>query len=203
MKQAILLFSFICTGIIHSQNLDIDILKNINGQYTPNGGTAFKIITNSVNPISIGTPVGLLIGGFASKNKSMIWDGLEIASSTALNSIFTTTLKLSFRRDRPFVTYPNDVVKYTKAGSWSFPSGHTSTAFATATSLSLLYPKWYIIVPSYAWACSVGYSRMYLGAHYPSDVLFGAFLGTATSFGTHYLFKYIERKNDQKKKIML
>ena len=82
----------------------------------------------------------------------------------------TTGLKFAINRKRPFVTYP-DIEKIASAGSKSFPSGHTSDAFATATSLSLAFPKWYVITPSFVWACAVGYSRMDLGVHYPSDVL--------------------------------
>jgi membrane-associated phospholipid phosphatase len=170
------------------------MLRSINHSYTPNGGVAFNIVTESVNPISLGLPVGLYIGGKATKNKEMVWNSYEIASASFINGVLTTGLKLSIARERPFVTYPNDITKYSKAGSHSFPSGHTSMAFSTATSISLLYPKWYIIVPAYAWACSIGYSRMYLGVHYPSDVLVGALLGSATSIGTHYLFKHIKNK---------
>jgi membrane-associated phospholipid phosphatase len=173
------------------------MLRSINHSYTPNGGVAFNIVTESVNPISLGLPVGLYIGGKATKNKEMVWNSYEIASASFINGVLTTGLKLSIARERPFVTYPNDITKYSKAGSHSFPSGHTSMAFSTATSISLLYPKWYIIVPAYAWACSIGYSRMYLGVHYPSDVLVGALLGSATSIGTHYLFKHIKNKRKQ------
>ena len=103
--------------------------------------------------------------------QEMVFNSYEIASATLVNGIFTTALKLSVQRERPFDSYPTEITKYTKAGSHSFPSGHTSMAFATATSISLLYPKWYIIAPSFIWASSMGYSRMYLGVHYPSDVL--------------------------------
>ena len=91
-----------------------------------------------------------------------------------------------------------------KAGSWSFPSGHTSSAFALATSLSIVYPKWYVIVPSYLWASSVGYSRMHLGVHYPSDVLAGALVGTGSAFLSHALNKCIHKKvkeNSKPKKL--
>lgn len=186
-----------------SQNADINLLRSINHSYTPTGGTTFKIVSESVNPISLGFPVGLFIGGQVTKNKEMVWNSYQIASASFVTGVLTTGLKLSIARERPFVTYPNDITKYSKAGSHSFPSGHTSMAFSTATSISLLYPKWYIIVPVYAWACGVGYSRMYLGVHYPTDVLFGALLGSASSIGTHFLFKYIKnkRKTEEGRKI--
>ena len=183
-------YSFFSKG----QNADINILKSINGSYTTNGGKTMLVVTNSVDFISLGLPVGLFITGHATKNKKVVWDSYELLSATAINGVLTTSMKLGFKRERPFVTYPNDIIKYTKGGSYSFPSGHTSMAFSTAMSMSLMYPKWYVIVPSFIWASGIGYSRMYLGVHYPSDVFAGAFLGCASSVGTHYLFKYLRKK---------
>lgn len=70
---------------------------------------------------------------------------------------------------------------------YSFPSGHTSSAFAIATSLSASYPEWYVIVPSLAWATTVGVSRVWLGVHYPSDVLVGAGIGAGSAILVHLL----------------
>ena len=189
VKIIVLILSFHSVG----QNADIDLLKKINHSYTVNGGKVMTFITNSDNPVTFSIPVSLFATGLITKNKEMQVNGIEHLSSTAVSGILTAALKFAINRDRPFVTYPNDIKKYTKAGSYSFPSGHTSQAFATATSISLLYPKWYIIAPAYLWASGVGYSRMYLGVHYPSDVLAGAVIGSASSIGAHYLFKYMFR----------
>jgi len=195
VKIIVLILSFHSVG----QNTDIDLLKKINGSYSANGGKVMTFITNSDNPVTFSIPVGLFATGLITKNKEMQVNGLEHLSSTAVSGILTAALKFAFSRPRPKKTYPDDIVVYTKAGSYSFPSGHTSQAFATATALSLLYPKWYIIAPAYLWASGVGYSRMYLGVHYPSDVLAGAVIGSASSIGAHYLFKYIKKKCAAKK----
>lgn len=182
-----------------AQNFDINLLKNINGSYTNNGGIVMKGFTHSINPISLGLPAGILIGGLISKNKEQQMNSYELMSSALMSGIVTTSLKFAVNRDRPFVTYPNEIQKYTAAGSPSFPSGHTSMAFNTAMSISLIYPKWYFIVPSFLWASSVGYSRMYLGVHYPSDILAGAIIGCGTAVGNHFLFKYIKNKKQRNK----
>jgi undecaprenyl-diphosphatase len=102
-------------------------------------------------------------------------------------------MKYSINRTRPFITYP-DIMKKSGAASPSFPSGHTSGAFATATSVSLAYPKWYVIVPMFSWAGAVGYSRMDLGVHYPSDVLAGALVGAGSAWLTYYVNKKLINK---------
>lgn len=80
-----------------------------------------------------------------------------------------------------------------RPGDPSFPSIHTASAFSLATSLSIKYPKWYVIAPSALWACSVGFSRMNQGVHYPSDVLAGAVLGTGCAFANVYINKWLKK----------
>ena len=77
---------------------------------------------------------------------------------------------------------------------YSFPSGHTTAAFATATAMTLSYKKWYVAVPSYLYAGFVGYSRMRLGVHYPSDVFGGMVIGIGAGFLTWKLDQIIFKK---------
>jgi membrane-associated phospholipid phosphatase len=115
-------------------------------------------------------------------------------AAVAINTGFTEALKYSINRNRPYITYPDIYMKSTGRGP-SFPSGHTSSSFALATSLSLSYPEWYVIAPSFAWAGTVAFSRMDLGVHYPSDVLAGAIIGAGSAWLTYYINKKLVIKS--------
>ena len=182
---------------VTSQNWDIDLLKEINLERNKSLDPTFKLITNSVSPISIGAPIAVFGLGLIQKDSSLKSKGIFMVEALCVNAFTTTALKLAFKRDRPFVTYPY-LDKQADAGSYSFPSGHTSSAFALATSLSLAFPKWYVIAPAYLYASAAGYSRMHLGVHYPSDVLAGAIVGA----GSALLSNYVQQKflSSKKKK---
>ena len=197
------LFSFVITTCIsiqftYSQNWDINLLKSINGQYTESVGKPMIVVTESITAVALGAPIGIFLTGCIKKNEKLKYDAIAIASSQFFSGMITLGLKLGINRSRPYVTYPNDITKYSSGGSPSFPSGHTSTAFNVATALTLNYPKWYVYVPAYLWASSVGYSRMYLGVHYPSDVLVGAVIGSGTAILTEYGRKYLVEKRNRK-----
>ncbi|MGI8951777.1 MAG: phosphatase PAP2 family protein [Chitinophagaceae bacterium] len=175
-----------------AQNWDINIVKNINPQ-NPNS-VFWRTTTNSSYPLSIGIPVAIWVAGEVSKNKNLEHKAYQIAGSVVIAAVATEGLKIIINRERPYEKY-NFIYPYdaTDKGQ-SFPSAHTSLAFATATSLSLQYKKWYIIVPAYAWAASVGYSRLYLGEHYTTDVIGGAVIGAGSAFASNWLSKKIFRK---------
>jgi membrane-associated phospholipid phosphatase len=123
-----------------------------------------------------------------------------MAGGLALNGFITVAMKYGIARPRPFVSYGDLIYKKTHAGSSSFPSGHTSSAFQWATSCVLAKPKWYVAVPAYMYACGIGYSRMYLGVHYPTDILSGAVVGTASAFASYYINNWFWKKIDSRKK---
>ena len=67
----------------------------------------------------------------------------------------------------------------------SFPSGHAALSAALATSWGHTHPRWYVIGPGATWAAGVALSRLYLGVHYPSDVIVGAALGAGLATLIH------------------
>ncbi len=111
-----------------------------------------------------------------------------MVAGLAISTVTTEAMKVIVKRQRPAQAY-SDIYPDEFDNSYSFPSGHVSIAFSTATSLMLTTKKWYITVPAFAWATGVGYSRMYLGQHYPSDVLAGAVVGAAGAYASHWLNK--------------
>jgi undecaprenyl-diphosphatase len=84
-------------------------------------------------------------------------------------------IKALFRRRRPFIDIVRALVIGRRPDGWSFPSGHTAAAFSGAWVLSTAWPRKAPIF--FALASCVGFSRIYVGAHYPGDVFSGAALG--------------------------
>ena len=195
-KRLLICFLLIVPVSLYSQNIDIRLLRSINSSATLPSDNFFRFVSNSEVYFALGIPAGLATAGLIRHDKDMLRNAGVTLAAAAINSGISLALKYSINRDRPFVTYP-DIVKKGKAGTPSFPSGHTSSAFAAATSLSLAYPKWYVIAPSYLWAGTVGFSRMDLGVHYPSDVLAGAIIGA----GSAYLTYKINQKLNPKRRI--
>jgi len=196
VKTYIFLIIFLFPGNVFSQNPDIRLLRSINSPESLPSDRFFIFISDSHVYLEVGVPVSVGVVGFIKHDNQMKREAVEMMAATIVNFGITTALKYSINRERPFITYP-DIVKKSRAGTPSFPSGHTSAAFALATSLSLSFPKWYIIVPSYAWAGTVGYSRMHLGVHYPSDVLFGAIVGSGSAWLTHVINKKLRLKSNK------
>ncbi|MDO9103879.1 MAG: phosphatase PAP2 family protein [Methylovulum sp.] len=89
-------------------------------------------------------------------------------------------LKNGFKRNRPEAALKNFRSIITPSDKFSFPSGHTSAAFMMATLLGYFLPS--LMIPLYCWASLVGFSRVVLGVHFPTDTLVGVILGISTAF---------------------
>ena len=118
---------------------------------------------------------------------------LKLLLSFAISGILAQVLKQLFAEPRPLVFMHGFPYRYfidgvTNSGINSFPSGHTTTAFAMACTLSFNEEtrRWswaYLLL-----AILVGYSRIYLGQHFSIDILGGSLLGILTAFFVEYIF---------------
>lgn len=111
--------------------------------------------------------------------------GLKTCITLMISSFISKLIKESVNRIRPFLKIKNLNIKKIGIDEYSFPSGHTCAAFSIAVTVSLFFPN--ITITAIALASCVGVSRMYLGVHYPTDVLAGTFLGSITSFLVFHL----------------
>lgn len=197
-KISCTIFFLLSVFVASSQNIDIDILQKINVNRNMEFDPAFKTITNTAVPLSIATPVMMYTIGLIQKDSLIKQKALFIGETFLASAFITIASKSIIKRDRPYVTHPS-IQPLSLEGSYSMPSAHTSSAFATATSLSMAYPKWYVVVPSFVWASSVGYSRMHLGVHYPSDVLVGALVGSGSAVLMYKANQWLNKKRKKNK----
>jgi len=172
---------------VPAQNLGVDILKGINPMY-PNSQYWIQTSASAYWVPGVAL-VGSLGYGLIKGDSTAKQHAFELALNIVVSTVVTEALKITINRERPADKYPDEIFVNGPVHGQSFPSGHTALAFATATTLALDYKKWYVVVPAFLWAGSVGYSRMYLGKHYPGDVLAGAAIGVASGYFSHWLTK--------------
>jgi len=180
-----------------AQNFDINVVKSLNQHQTAFKTSSTKADAASVTVVNIAAPVAVFTAGLIKHDKLLQKDALYMTGAFVMSSVVSNITKQIVKRQRPYQKYPY-ITELSAGGGYSFPSGHTSAAFTTATSLSLYFPKWYVIVPAYLWAGSVGYSRIYQGVHYPSDVLAGAVVGAGSAFLAYKVQKWIDKKHRTK-----
>jgi membrane-associated phospholipid phosphatase len=180
----LLIFVPFLANSMEAQPQDLLLLKKINTGRNTHLDPEFRFVSNTMIPLACAVPLGLMGTGLNNKNQVLTTQGVVCGASLLLCTAITVSFKYTVKRKRPFVI-SDEIQQAAPVGPFSFPSGHTSTAFATATAISLAYPKWYVIAPSFAWAAVVAYSRLHLGVHFPSDVLAGMLIGVGSSLLCH------------------
>lgn len=159
------------------QQIDSYLFHLVNlGLGRPSLDALFTLITCfGIGVISIGVGLFVILAGYIRWNLTLRIAGYSGIVSAAFAGILSQVLKYVWDRPRPIMVLHD--VRWVGEPLFvhSFPSGHTTTAFAFATAIGVFYPKtrW----PLYSLATLVGLSRIYLGAHFPIDVLGGAIIG--------------------------
>lgn len=142
---------------------------------------------------------GLLV--FMNRKSHKVVSVLFYVVSVAISSLATNVVKLFIQRPRPiheevWEGVIHNIEKYSAA--YSFFSSHAATAFCIAmfVTLSCKSKRIYGFI-AFVWAFGVSYSRIYVGKHYPGDVLVGILFGFLCGYmGYRMLERYIERKDN-------
>jgi undecaprenyl-diphosphatase len=130
------------------------------------------------------------------------WRSLAILLTLALaitlaDQLAVLAFKETIRRLRPThepaIAHLVHTVNNYRGGAYGFVSNHAANSFALACYLSLLFRNKLLTVLLILWACLVSYSRIYLGVHYPGDIIGGAILGSIIGWVFYLLYSKTEK----------
>jgi len=165
---------------------DIPVFNFINHTLS---NQAFNFIMPVISRLGQGElyfTLGILL--LFSKKKELKTLGVILLAGLTISYYIVAILKISIARPRPFVTISNVILLGPAEKGYSFPSNHTVTAFMAALLLAGHFKKYILF---YSFAALVGISRIYVGVHYPSDVICGAAIGIAVG----YLLTRVSKEN--------
>lgn len=160
------------------QKFDIAFFYFINSNLQNNLFDFLMPIISQLGSVYFIAAVGLSLLLF--KKRGIKEAGLLTLTGLAVSETISTILKEIISRPRPVTIIENIHLLCHKSYTHSFPSGHTTLAFTIAAIIASLYPKLRFIL--FALAISIGFSRIYIGAHFPTDVIAGAILGIFIGF---------------------
>jgi membrane-associated phospholipid phosphatase len=178
LVSMLLIFSAIAFSLVWKTGQRIDVwvfmVFNMNGRRTPCFDWIMLALTQLGNGVFAMAVAAVL---FLTINHVLAY---ELILGTLTLWLAVSLIKAVIHRTRPYIKLKNIHIVGPRASGHSFPSGHTSQSFYMATLLGHYFNMGLgIYVPLYACAALVGFTRMYVGVHYPRDVLAGACLGTA------------------------
>lgn len=165
-------FAYIADEVVEGDTMQIDnrILLGIYHQSTPILNEIVLHVTDLGGVMGVAGLTAIAIGIFLYRSR---WQAcLQIAAGVAGAAALNVVLKLLFERDRP-----NLWQHLIFENSYSFPSGHSMLSSALAFSLVVVmwHTRWRWVVFALAaiYVVSIGFTRLYLGVHYPTDVIAG------------------------------
>ena len=174
---------------------DKDLLLALNGMHSPLWDYSMTLFT--LTPAWLVFYATILIIIVKKHGKKSLFIFFAIALMILCADQFSGILKHTVQRLRP----SNDpafsqlvYVFFRKGGQFGFVSAHAANTFAVATFTSLLFRNRKYTMFIFLWAILISYSRIYLGVHYPGDVVCGAILGVGCAIGIYKLLTYAESR---------
>jgi undecaprenyl-diphosphatase len=189
------LFSFLTYKVLDKNTIKFDMQLNALIATTRNPNlNSFMLLVSDIGQIG-GLMFTLILGGFLGfQKKSSL--GVFLISSVFGAAFVTEFLKLVFNRDRPDI-----INRLASEFTFSFPSGHATASFALFPILAILFYdnveipcayKRFIVFILCVFPFLVGYSRLYLGVHYFTDIMAGAMVGL--TFASIFYYTYSKAK---------
>lgn len=185
--------------------IDIDkyLLLALNGSDSLFWDGCMKIYTT----IAIWIPLLLLLMYILIKNnsfKDFLLLVLVIAAVVGCTDLISSGIcKPFFERWRPTydpeIMYLVDVVDEIRGGKYGFTSSHAANSFGIATFLLLLVKNRALTVSMIIWAVMNAFTRIYLGVHYPGDIIAGTLIGVVVGWGAYKLYRYIMTRQKHNK----
>lgn len=171
------------------ETIDFAILDAIQGALRCDAADAFMAAVSLIGGGFLWAAVGFFLLFF----KKYRFCGIALLTSTLTALLLTECLlKLLILRERPYLSNPEITLAVAEPLGTSFPSSHTGTSFAAAVPLFRGKRLWGVL--GCGFAALVGFSRLYLYVHFPSDVAVGMILGIGVGLCFLFLFKRIEQK---------
>jgi hypothetical protein len=137
----------------------------------------------NANRLALGTVGGLAVSGLVLRNRALTRTSVQTLEAIVFTDLINGLVKSVLNRDRPFVGDEPKPFAYdpgafsSEHNKLAMPSGHAARVFAIASVLSEQAGRWYVSVPLYAGAASVGLERVRSGDHWLTDVLVGSAIG--------------------------
>ena len=143
------------------------------------------------DPGKLAIPLILILLGFLwmQRRRGFLALCVLVATIAVADQMSAKVLKPFFDRPRPWTAIPEARPFFGERGSYSFPSVHATNSMAEALVLGAVFPG--ARLAFVAGSLLIGYSRVYTGDHYPSDVLAGWILGFAIGWGGRTLFLFL------------
>jgi undecaprenyl-diphosphatase len=177
--------------------LDQELFLFLNSLNSPFWDNIMYVISGRVTWIPLYLVI-LYVLGSKLKRKMFVLIPVIIVAVTLCDQISVHLFKEVFQRLRPCHEPALEglihLVRGQCGGQYGFVSSHATNSFNVALlSLLFIQKRWFTISILF-WAALIGYSRIYLGVHYPGDVIGGALLGSLIGFTTWFTYSYIDRK---------
>ncbi|MGD0582898.1 MAG: phosphatase PAP2 family protein [Bacteroidales bacterium] len=176
--------------------IDHQLFLFLNSFHSPFWDMVMTII--SYPPTWIPLYIAILIFLVIKYKRRMIVLVIVIALLITASDQLSDVIKNSVKRPRPCYEKTLEGKVHTVngrcGGMYGFVSSHASNSFAVALLSLLMFRRRWFSISIVAWALAVGYSRIYLGVHYPGDVLFGSLFGALTGWAAFLLFDFTDRR---------